>query len=55
MISVIIISGSVVLILFQFKIKESYTYAGRAAALVKTKLLPVPNNLKLKQLYYTLS
>ncbi len=44
MVSVIIISDAIVLFLFQFKskIKESYTYAGRAAAPVKTKLLPVP-------------
>ncbi|MEO7989592.1 MAG: zinc-dependent peptidase [Chryseolinea sp.] len=48
MVSVIIISGAVVLILFQFKseIKESYTYAGCAAAPVKTKLLPVPKQYK---------
>jgi MtfA peptidase len=48
MVSVIIISGAVALILFRFKleIKESYTYAGRAAAPVKTRLLPIPKQYK---------
>ncbi|MBA4054074.1 MAG: DgsA anti-repressor MtfA, partial [Marivirga sp.] len=44
----IIVSGAVFYIVYQFKLelKEGYGYAGRAAAPLKTKILPVPQRYR---------
>lgn len=48
MLVTIILSGAVLFIIYRFKIelREGYEYAGRAAAPVKSRVLPVPKEYK---------
>lgn len=56
MITVLIISGLVIIIVYRFQreVREGYSYAGRAAAPVKSRILPVPPKFRfILQKYFT--